>query len=88
MSKVSRKCPICSGNFIVLMVNENTQLAWPECWKCGFGGHTPEDKEAMMIDLKLNSHMTDTQLFKEATETWTEYLALLEEQETTTKENN
>ena len=80
MSKVSQKCPICDGNFIVIMLNENTKWAWPECWKCGFSGHSPEDKEAMSIDLDLNSHMTGIQLFKEAASSWNEYLTLLEEE--------
>ena len=87
MSKVTQKCPICNGKFIVLMVNEVAQIAWPECWKCGFSGHCPEDTESMHIDLKLNSHMDDTQLIKEAVETWDEYLALLEEQNTPRKVN-
>jgi len=69
------------------MINESTNWAWPECWKCGFSGHTPEDKEAMSIDLDLNSHMDGIQLYKEGVSSWEEYLVLLEEQ-TTKKEDN
>ena len=82
MSKVSHKCPICDGNFIVVMVHEGNNMAWPECWKCGFAGHTPEDKAAISIDLDLNPHLTDGQVFKEAISSWTEYLTLLEEENT------
>lgn len=80
MSKVSHKCPICDGNFIVVMVHEGNNMAWPECWRCGFSGHTPEDKEAISIDLDLNSHLSEGQIFKEAVSAWTEYLTLLEEE--------
>jgi Zn ribbon nucleic-acid-binding protein len=89
MSKVSRKCPICDGDFIVVMVHEGNNLAWPECWKCGFAGRTPEDKETMAIDLNLNSHMDGAQIFKEAVSAWTEYLTLLDEENIETiKEDN
>ena len=89
MSKVSRKCPICDGNFVIVMVNKGTQIAWPECWKCDFNGHTPEDKEAMSIDIKLNPHLDSTGLFKEALDAWEEYLTLLDEENIKEpKENN
>ena len=77
MSKVTEKCPICNGKFIVVMLHEGTNTAWPECFKCGFSGHTKEDKEAMEIDLELNSHMDETQIFKEAVNSWEEYISLL-----------
>jgi Zn ribbon nucleic-acid-binding protein len=88
MSKVSQECPICSGNYIVLMLNENSQSVWPECWKCGFGGHTEEDKEALRIDKKLNPNMSSTELFKQAAQLWGEYLALLEQTTPKKEENN
>ena len=67
MSKVFHGCPICNSNFITVMLNDITQCAWPSCWKCGFDGHTKEDKKAMVIELKLNPDMDDMKLFGEAT---------------------
>lgn len=86
MSKVSQGCPICDSNFITVMLNKSTQRAWPACWKCGFDGDTKEDKEAMVIDLKLNP-MDDAKLFNETIVIWNEYLALLEQEKTTEKED-
>ena len=88
MSKVFHGCPICNSNFITVMLNDITQCAWPSCWKCGFDGHTKEDKEAMVVDLKLDPDMDNMKLFGEATRVWNEYLALLEQEENTEKEDN
>jgi Zn ribbon nucleic-acid-binding protein len=78
MSKVSCECPICDGDFVIVMINNNQ--AWPECWKCGFSGHSPEDKEAMSINTEMNSHLDGVQLFRKAVSLWTEYLTLLKEE--------
>ena len=88
MSKVSQECPICDSSFIVLMLDKGAQRAWPSCWKCGFDGHTKEDKEALAVDLKANPHMDNTELFDKTTGAWNEYLALLKQQKTIEKENN
>ena len=81
MSKVSRRCPICDDNFIVVLKDKGKNKAWPSCWNCSFTGHNIHEKKALIIDLELNPHLQeDEELFKEAVSTWNEYLDLLDEE--------
>tara|TARA_Y100000310_G_scaffold314876_1_gene364705 strand:- start:560 stop:763 length:204 start_codon:yes stop_codon:yes gene_type:complete len=67
------------------MLDEGKQKAWPSCWKCGFEGHTPEDKEALTFAVNDLDKLTT---WSEAIRTWEEYLALLEQENFNTEKEN
>ena len=79
MSKVSNKCVNCDSQFIVLIKDKGKDAAWPACWNCSFPS-SEEEKKALHIDLNINCHLKDDDLFKEATEVWEEYMKLLKEE--------
>jgi transcription elongation factor Elf1 len=79
MSKVSKECPNCGSNFIVLMKNEGKNIAWPACWNCS-SLVSKEEEKTLHIDLNINSHLKGNDLFKEAVQIWEEYIDLLYEE--------
>lgn len=79
MSRVSKGCINCDSEFIVLIKDKGKNIAWPACWNCSFPSNE-EEKKALHIDLDINSHLKGDDLFKEAVQTWEEYMDLLYEE--------
>ena len=44
----SNPCPLCECKTVVVTHNQNSNKAWPECWRCGYKG-TDKYKSHMVI---------------------------------------
>jgi len=76
MSKASRPCPICEEVYIVTIIDSGRQIAFPSCFKCGYGANEKENKDLVIINLKDLPHLANnnTEVLKESLRVWETFL--------------